>query len=533
VVDGRRGIQLADVLLPDHLAGVGVDREEERVVVHAIEDVVDDDRRELHELAGVPAPDLAERRLHVDVEVLGAGQVRAVERPVDCLDLLRLLRLARDVLVLVEGDVLVRDVAGPLERVVRGHGEARERGERNGPDGNRPTHRGGGDARECVMQRTPSAPEPDLAAAVAALRLEPVAEAAAETPVYLVGGAVRDLLLGADPEEIRNLDLAVEGDAIELARAVAREEMREHERFGTATINVGGRDVDLARTRTETYERPGALPDVEPASLAEDLGRRDFSLNAMAVPLASPSELVDPLGGREDLAAGRLRILHPGSFEDDPTRALRAARYAARLGFGLEEETAAALRRADLGTVSPERVEGELARILEEEGWRRGFELLAEWGLAPDSDVELMGAVRETLARPAWRSVAPEKTAMLVAGVQRVGTYAPSAGPLRQARELVARPAGPASELAAAAREAAPVALAIARALGAEWLDRYVEEWRDVRLEIDGEELMAAGVPQGPAVGRGLAAALDARLDGLVEGREGELEVALAAARGA
>jgi tRNA nucleotidyltransferase (CCA-adding enzyme) len=384
-----------------------------------------------------------------------------------------------------------------------------------------------------VVTPTHGTPEPDLAAGVAALGLKPVAEAAGETPVYLVGGAVRDLLRGVDPEEIRNLDLAVEGDAIELARMVAGEGTREHERFGTATIELGGREVDLARTRTESYERPGALPDVEPASLTEDLGRRDFSLNAMAVPLASPAELVDPLEGREDLAAGRLRILHPGSFDDDPTRALRAARYAARLGFGLEDGTEAALRRADLRTVSPERIEGELARLLEEEEWRRGFELLAEWGLAPELDIELMGAVREQLASPAWRSAASEKTAMLVAGVQRVGTYAPSSGPLRQARSLAARPEGRPSELAAAAREVAPVALVIARALGAEWLDRYVEEWRDARLEIDGEDLMAAGVPQGPAVGRGLAAALAARLDGQVEGREEELEVALAAARDA
>ena len=375
-------------------------------------------------------------------------------------------------------------------------------------------------------------PEPDLAAGVAALGLEPIAAAARKTPIYLVGGAVRDLLLGVSPREIRNLDLAVDGDAIEVARDVAGEGVREHERFGTATIEVGGREVDLAHARTETYERPGALPDVEPASLAEDLGRRDFSLNAMAVPLATPAELIDPLGGREDLAAGRLRTLHPRSFEDDPTRALRAARYAARLGFRLEEGTESALRRANLGTVSPDRIEGELARLLGEKEWRRGFELLVEWGLLSEPDIELMGAVRETLARPGWKSAAPEKTAMLVAGAPRVGTFAPSAGPLHQARELAARPEGPPSDLAAAARAVAPVALVIARALGAEWLDRYVDEWRDVRLEIDGEDLMAAGVPQGPAVGRGLAAALAARLDGRVEGREQELEVALAAALG-
>ena len=142
-----------------------------------------------------------------------------------------------------------------------------------------------------------------------------------------------------------------------------------------------------------------------------------------------------------------------------------------------------------------------------------------------------MERVREALERPGWAGSVDETTAMLVAGAPAVGAYAPSAGPLVQAGELAALGEGPPSELAAAAREVAPVALAIARAMGAEWLDRYVEEWRDVRLEIDGDDLMAAGIDQGPAVGRGLAAALAARLDGQVRGREAELDVALRAAR--
>ena len=374
--------------------------------------------------------------------------------------------------------------------------------------------------------------ETDLAARVRALGLEPFAAAAGGTPVHLVGGAVRDLLIGYGPEAIPNVDLAVEGDAIELARRVAGKDVREHGRFGTATLELGGREVDVARTRTETYSRPGALPAVEPASLAEDLRRRDFSVNAIAIPLASPGELVDPHGGRLDIVAGLLRSLHRRSFEDDPTRALRAARYAARLGYELEAQTEAALRRADLATVSGERVESELVRLLGEREWRRGFELLHEWGLAPRADLETMARVREVLERPAWAGTVDETTAMLVGGAPAIGAYAPSAGPLKQARELAERSHGPPSELAAAAREVAPVALVIARALGADWLDRYAEEWRDVRLAIDGEDLLQAGVPQGPAVGRGLAAALAARLDGQVRGREGELDVALRAARG-
>jgi tRNA nucleotidyltransferase/poly(A) polymerase len=251
----------------------------------------------------------------------------------------------------------------------------------------------------------------------------------------------------------------------------------------------------------------------------------------MAVALDSPGILIDPLGGRLDLVAGMLRALHPRSFEDDPTRALRAARYAARLGFELEGETEAGLRETDLSTVSPERVESELARLMAEDEWRRGFELLAEWGLAPAAALELMARVSEVLERPGWAGTADRTTTMLVAGAPAVGGYAPSAKPLHQARELADLADGAPSELAAAAREVSPVALVIARALGAEWLDRYVAEWRDVRLEISGEDLMREGISQGPDVGRGLAAALAARLNGQVEGRDAELEVALRAAR--
>jgi tRNA nucleotidyltransferase (CCA-adding enzyme) len=358
----------------------------------------------------------------------------------------------------------------------------------------------------------------DLAARVGALGLEPIAQAAGETPVYLVGGAVRDLLLGREP---RPPDVAVEGEAIALARRIPGGEVREHARFGTATVRFDGREVDLARTRAETYERPGALPDVRPAGLDEDLGRRDFTVNAIAVPLDSPGEVIDPLGGRADLDAGLLRILHPRSFEDDPTRALRAARYAARLGFGLEPETERALLAADPSTVSADRIEAELLRLLAEEEWRRGFELLSEWGLAEGGDLELVGAVLAAAGPP---------TALL-AGAPTVGSYAPPPEPLREGRELAATPEGPPSALAAAARSASPEARAIAWALGAGWLDDYEREWRDARLEIGGEDLMAAGVPEGPAVGRGLSAALAAKLDGQVRGREQELEVALAAAR--
>lgn len=152
---------------------------------------------------------------------------------------------------------------------------------------------------------------------------------------YLVGGAVRDLLLGRTPRE---LDVVVDGDLTPLAAALGGKLMA-HDRFGTATVMVGDDVYDLAQTRTESYAAPGALPDVEPAGLDEDLRRRDLTVNAIAV---SPTgEVVAVDGALADLEAGTLRVLHDASFRDDPTRLWRLARYGARLGFAADAHTAA------------------------------------------------------------------------------------------------------------------------------------------------------------------------------------------------
>jgi tRNA nucleotidyltransferase (CCA-adding enzyme) len=342
----------------------------------------------------------------------------------------------------------------------------------------------------------------------------------ATDPVYLVGGAVRDLLLGRGRAD---LDLVVEGDASTLAALLGAEPV-EHERFGTAKVKLDGHEVDIAGARSETYARPGALPDVTvPADIAADLGRRDFTINAMAIPLGGEPRLIDPHEGQADLEAGLLRVLHPGSFVDDPTRAIRAARYAARFGFELEPETERLLRAADLSTVSADRREAELLRLAGEPTAPHGLALLCEWGLLEprQGGVDLPGRVDELLAAPPWREFAPREPALLAAAF----------GPPGRERDLAtASPARP-SHGVELARGHDAVELALARALGADWLDDYVGEWRAVALEIDGEDLIAAGVPQGPALGQGLAAALQGKLDGEVEGREQELARALAAAR--
>jgi len=183
--------------------------------------------------------------------------------------------------------------------------------------------------------------------------------------VYLVGGVVRDLLLGRETEEV---DLAVEGDALKLAEELAKAygvEVHSFPQFMTAHLKVGPLKLELATARRERYERPGAYPQVEPATLEEDLKRRDFTVNAMALSLNPEEEgtLVDPLGGLKDLKSKTLRILKPDSFVEDPVRMFRALRFAGRLDFKLSPETEEALKEAvKLGVIK----EAPRGRLLEE-----------------------------------------------------------------------------------------------------------------------------------------------------------------------
>jgi tRNA nucleotidyltransferase (CCA-adding enzyme) len=342
---------------------------------------------------------------------------------------------------------------------------------------------------------------------------------AAGDPVYLVGGAVRDLLLGRGRADI---DLVVEGDAAALAERLGADAV-SHQRFGTAKVSLDGHEVDIAGARSESYPHPGTLPVVERADLAADLQRRDFTINAMAIPLGGEPRLIDPHGGEADLAARRLRILHDDSFVDDPTRAIRAARYASRFGFSLEQGTAELLRASDLTTVSSDRREAELLRLAGEENAVEGFMLLAEWGLVEPrpGGVELAARAAELLLQDRWRELALRDRTLLAAAL----------GPQRGEEALArARPQRP-SEAVALAAPHDGVELVLARALGAEWLDRYLAEWREVALEIDGSDLIRAGLDQGPALGRGLEEALRRKLDGEVAGRDEELAVALDVAR--
>jgi tRNA nucleotidyltransferase (CCA-adding enzyme) len=367
----------------------------------------------------------------------------------------------------------------------------------------------------------PAKPIEDLAGSLARTHpeLAVVRERSEGERVYLIGGAVRDLLLGRARADI---DLVVEGDAARLAARLGADYV-EHGRFGTVKIDLEGHEVDIATARTEVYPHPGALPEVKPSSLAEDLARRDFTINAMAIPLEGEPRLIDPRGGRGDLRAGLLRVLHPASFADDPSRALRAARYAARFDFALEPETAELLSGADLTTVSLDRRRAELLRLAAEPKALRGFELAIDWGLIDSraGGLELATSVSELIGGPPWGGIGPAPSALLAALL----------GPPGSEAELAAAEPERPSEAVELARGHTPVELVLARALGAQWLDLYLTRWRSVRLEIDGGDLIAAGIPEGPALGHGLSVALQRKLDGEIEGHEQELAAALVAAR--
>ena len=350
--------------------------------------------------------------------------------------------------------------------------------------------------------------EPELSERLSQLHgLGQIREAAESTKVYLVGGAVRDLLLGTRRVDV---DVAVEGEIEGLVLRLGGTSVL-HERFSTATVEVDGLTVDLAAARSETYATPGALPEVARAELSADLGRRDFTVNAMAIPLQGEPRLIDPSGGLADLEARQIRILHAASFVDDPTRALRAARYAARLDFGLEAETERLVRQTALETVSSDRVDAELLRLCAEPEAAVALELLASWGLFElDSDAAVrVRSVTDLLACPPWNQVSERGLAVHAAAFGRAPG---AAGRLRNLLEPACALSAVAPEKPSAAVTAAAdhtiIELLLARTMGAEWLDRYLAEWRDVRLEITGAELLEAGVPEGPAVGLGLEAAL-------------------------
>jgi len=399
----------------------------------------------------------------------------------------------------------------------------------------------------------------------ASARLQRVSDAVArlgDRPdgVYLVGGTVRDILLGEDSFDV---DIAVEGDAIAFAYAVAKAldgRATPHRRFGTAVVSYGdGERVDVVTTRTEFYDAPGALPTVERAGLREDLYRRDFTINAMAASLMPEDlgRLVDPYGGRGDLDARVLRVLHNLSFIDDPTRIFRGIRYEARHGFRFEDHTARLLRGCIemglVGDLSSSRLRDELTALLEDAGAAEGIRRLGELGAdraihphlrGDDSAAALFSqaaALRDELDVdvPTWRigiaALARELTSeeaydwLERLAVRRrdadriVGAIVVAPRIVERLRSETLEPA----QVVALADPFAPDAPLFALALAdrAELRD-YFDRLRAVRLEIGGADLIALGLPESPRVGEILGEIRKRKLNGELDGREAELAAA-------
>jgi tRNA nucleotidyltransferase (CCA-adding enzyme) len=395
-------------------------------------------------------------------------------------------------------------------------------------------------------------------------RLQPVFEAVAAVSepvegVYLVGGTVRDILLG---ERSFDVDIAVEGDAIALARSLAEVlggRVRPHEKFGTAVVVYGeGERVDVVTARTEFYDAPAALPTVEHASIREDLFRRDFTINAMAVSLKGDDlgRLVDPFAGRRDLDAKTIRVLHNLSFIDDPTRIFRAIRYENRYGFRMDDHTLRLARGTIemglVGDLSSARLRDELVALLEEGEVEHSILRLAELGadraihphLAADEEaVALLGRLRELRDRyglelPSWRLALASLARRLPPDeaydwLQRLKVRrrdaeaiasAVTVGPLLV--ERLAADATPA-DVVALADPYAPDAPLFALALAdLPELHEYFERLRDVRLEVSGADLADLGLDESPRVGEVLAELRRRKLNGELDGRDSELAAA-------
>lgn len=382
---------------------------------------------------------------------------------------------------------------------------------------------------------------------------------------YLVGGRVRDLVIDRSSDDV---DVVVVGDGTALAAALATAlggQLTCHRVFQTARVNLPevGR-FDVATARQEEYLRPGDLPRVRAGDLAGDLSRRDFTINALAIGL-NPDDLgrlVDPFDGGGDLKSGQIRFLHRRSFADDPTRMVRALRFALRLGYRLEAKTSSALadgvRDCYLDSISGDRLRRELAKLFQEASVE-GPLALAEHGLlgavhpalvAERAVLTALAAERDLadpiVKSPCWTLVVAalalpmrqEQRTQLIGRLnisrQDRAALLGSGEPWQEARDRL--PAAGASQPSTVSELLDPVPvdglligaaeLAAADDGRADQVRRYLNHWRWVQPQLGGEDLVEIGCPPGPQVGRLLRRLRQARLDGELDNEAGERRLA-------
>ena len=392
---------------------------------------------------------------------------------------------------------------------------------------------------------------------LSAENLEALAKAAqactpANADAYLVGGSVRDTLLGRT-DRITDLDLVIAGADRPALDSIAAHigEVTSRSEFMTLKVRRGSLFIDLVRARSETYESPGALPVVRPGTLEHDLARRDFTINAMAVALdpACWGNLIDPYSGRTDLEHGLVRALHGRSFEDDPTRMFRAVRYAGRLGFDLAPDTRASLRSSleYLGALSGDRIRHELEHIFAEPAvlpiltLARDEGILGEVHPALASDWPALARLRDTdlpddeargavlLAALLWDASGSDRHAIkdrlrLGAAESRL---VDEIGELKDAAPWSSADTTAPSQLREGLAGFSNATLGACALLTASQALRtsirlYLDRLRHVRPALKGADLIALGVPEGPEIGELLDKLRDARLDGTLTSRQDE-----------
>ncbi len=392
----------------------------------------------------------------------------------------------------------------------------------------------------------------------AAKLIEVVAQQAQEQGVtlYMVGGGVRDLLLRRANDDI---DFVVEADAIRFAESLQARYggvIHFYRPFGTATwlldgvaLNGGNlpESVDFATARNEFYEHPTALPTVYSSSIKPDLGRRDFTINTLAIQLSpAGGRVIDYYGGLADLRAGLIRVLHSLSFVDDPTRILRAVRFERRLGFSIEPRTAELIETAlpMLRRITGERVHNELSLLLREPDPAGSFALLEQRGILqaihpaftiPDDLKDRLERAHASL--PAWVKPPLDPTdldwCLLLADVppddltalcDRLIFSRPLTSAIIDTARLIQNLDGLGEPETKPSHVVARLTGIDDLALYAAWIStdglprqriwQYANEWRAVRPAIDGYVLRARGLKSGPCYAAILSRLRDARLDG-------------------
>lgn len=375
---------------------------------------------------------------------------------------------------------------------------------------------------------------------------------------FLVGGAVRDALLGRTLEDV---DVVVEGDGVALAARLADRfggHTHPHQPFMTAAVHLPGEiRLDVASARTEFYRSPAALPEVETSAMRQDMYRRDFTINAMALNLTPGrfGELFDFFGGQRDLERRQIRVLHSLSFLDDPTRAIRAVRFATRLGFEIAAETRQLVRVAVLEGVfarlSGERLRDEVADLLGEGRPVEAVGELASLGLFPVvfpgvawsvglrrflSEVESVvswAELEEVYGGPRWQVFVVALATRAGEGgggglAQRLALSGKIAGAVAGARTrteqllaVVCAKGVPPSEVVAAVERSEPVVTLVTMAAAGAHERRLLRQaltvWMRTPAPVTGAQLRAAGIGPGPAIGAAVRQTRAAVLDGKVD----------------